>query len=177
MAKLIKHVLDDMNKSLARIVKSIEPLDDELVWAKPKASMNSIGNLCLHLAGNEYQNFVSAIGGNPFIRERTQEFASVGGTTKDELIGLLTDTRAESERVLSALSTEDLQREVRIHFALEDWNRMHRVTAAEGETHDVREISQLLVQVAAHYAYHAGQIVIFSKMLKDTDEHISGQYH
>ncbi|MGO0059495.1 hypothetical protein ACTID9_05720 [Brevibacillus fluminis] len=38
-AGLIKHVREDMNKSLARIVKSIEPLDDELVWAraKPKA--------------------------------------------------------------------------------------------------------------------------------------------
>ncbi|MNP51311.1 hypothetical protein D3C76_1456170 [compost metagenome] len=62
MIELIQYVIEDMNKQLERIEKSLKLLNDELVWTKTKDSMNSIGNLCLHLAGNEYQNFVSAIG-------------------------------------------------------------------------------------------------------------------
>ncbi|WP_226002089.1 DUF1572 family protein [Paenibacillus sp. BJ-4] len=177
MPDLIKHVFEDMNKQLDRIIKSINPLDDDLIWKKMKDSMNSIGNLCLHLAGNEYQNLISAIGNKPFIRERTREFNSEGGISKDELISVLMRTRSESVSILSVLSDEDLKREVTIRYDHEDWNRMLRVSASEDETYEAREISQLLVQVAAHYGYHAGQIVILSKILKDANEHITGQYH
>jgi uncharacterized damage-inducible protein DinB len=174
---LTKNVLEDMNKQLDRIIKSLDQLDDELIWKKTKDSMNSIGNLCLHLAGNEYQNLVSAIGNKPFIRERTREFNSEGGISKDELSSLLLRTRSESATILSILSEEDLKREVIIRYDMEDWNRMLRVNASEDETYEVRVISRLLVQVAVHYGYHAGQIVLLSKLLKDSKEHISGQYH
>jgi uncharacterized damage-inducible protein DinB len=177
MLDLTKNVLEDMNKQLDRIIMSLNQLDDDLIWKKMKDSMNSIGNLCLHLAGNEYQNLISAIGNKPFIRERSREFNSEGGLSKDELNSLLLRTRSESASILSVLSAEDLEREVIIRYDLEDWNRMLRVNASEGETYEVRVISRLLVQVAAHYGYHAGQIVLLSKLLKDSNEHITGQYH
>ncbi|CAH1195069.1 hypothetical protein PAECIP111892_01952 [Paenibacillus auburnensis] len=177
MIALIQYVMEDMNKQLDRIEKSLNLLNNELVWTRTKESMNSIGNLCLHLAGNEYQNFVSAIGNRPFIRERTREFTTDGGISKDELIGLLRDTRTQSEDVLSGLSNDDLSREVIIHYDQEDWNRMYRKAAGADETYDTREIGRLIVQVSAHYGYHAGQIVVLAKMLQDTNEHISGQYH
>ncbi|WP_235550565.1 DinB family protein [Paenibacillus sp. Soil750] len=119
-----------MNKQLDRIIKSLNRLDDDLIWKKMKDSMNSIGNLCLHLAGNEYQNLISAIGNKPFIRERAQEFNSEGGISKDELSSLLLRTRSESESILSVLSEQDLKREVIIRYDLEDWNRMLRVNAS-----------------------------------------------
>ena len=139
--------------------------------------MNSIGNLCLHLAGNEYQNFVSAIGNRPFIRERTREFTTDGGLSKEELIILLRKTRSESEDVLSALSNDDLSREVIIRYDRGDWNRMHRSDTHADETNDTRLIGCMLIQVSAHYGYHAGQIVVLAKMLRDTNEHVTGQYH
>lgn len=49
MLDLIKNVLEDMNKQLDRIIKSLNPLDDDLIWKKMKDSMNSIGNLCLQV--------------------------------------------------------------------------------------------------------------------------------
>lgn len=178
MLEVVKNVLDDMDKQLGRIMKSLDHLDDELIWRRLKASTNSIGNLILHLAGNEYQNFASAIGSKPFIRQRSrQEFAPDGRSTRDELKSLLLKTRAESKEILSGLSEEDLKREVIIRFSIEDWNKMHRVQAVEGETYDVRVIGNLLIQVAAHYGYHTGQIVLLSKLLKDVEENISGQYH
>ncbi|WP_232229171.1 DUF1572 domain-containing protein [Paenibacillus zanthoxyli] len=76
-------------EQLERIKKSLIPFDDDSIWKKIKHSTNSIGNLCLHMAGNEYQNFVSAVGNNPFIRERSREFKTEGGIAKEELIHLL----------------------------------------------------------------------------------------
>lgn len=90
---------------------------------------------------------------------------------------ILLSTRSDSTNALSILSEEDLNREVIIRYTLEDWNRMHRVNASEDETYDVRVIRLLLIQVAAHYGYHSGQIVLLSKLLKDIDENITGQYH
>ncbi|WP_054941603.1 DinB family protein [Paenibacillus ihuae] len=177
MIALIQYVMEDMNKQLDRIEKSLNLLNNELVWTRTKESMNSIGNLCLHLAGNEYQNFVSAIGNRPFIRERTREFTTDGGISKDGLISLLRDTRSQSEEVLSDLSNDDLSREVIIHYSQEDWNRMYREAVQAGETYDTRVIGRLIVQVSAHYGYHAGQIVVLAKMLQDMSEHITGQYH
>jgi hypothetical protein len=85
MQKLISNVLEDMDKQLHRIIKSLSNLDDEMIWKRLKVSTNSVGNLCLHLAGNEYQNFVSAIGNKAFIRKRSQgEFNIEGGMTRDE---------------------------------------------------------------------------------------------
>ncbi|WP_028402152.1 DUF1572 family protein [Ectobacillus panaciterrae] len=178
MLELISNVLEDMDKQLHRIIKSLNHLDDEMIWKRLKVSTNSVGNLCLHLAGNEYQNFASAIGNKPFIRKRSQgEFNTGGGMTRDELINLLLRTRAESTFILSNLSEVDLKREVIIRYDLNDWNRMHRVNASEDETYDVRVISRLLIQVGAHYGYHAGQIVLLSKLMIDIDENITGQYH
>ncbi|MCG7218168.1 DUF1572 family protein [Paenibacillus mucilaginosus] len=177
MVELIKDVLEDMNKQLDRIERSLNLLTDELIWKRWKDSMNSIGNICLHLAGNEYQNVVSAIGNRPFIRERSREFTTEGGISKEELIGLLRQTRSESESVLFALTPDDLSREVTIRYGLEDWRRMHRRDSLDHEACDTRFIGRLLVQVSAHYGYHAGQIVMLTKMLQDTNEHITGQYH
>jgi hypothetical protein len=177
LIELMKDVMEDMNKQLDRIEKSLNQLDDELIWKRMKNSMNSIGNLCLHLAGNEYQNFVSAIGNRPFVRERSREFTTDRGISKEELIGLLRETRSKSESVLFALHDDDLSREVTIRYDLEDWNRMHRIETPVHEASDTRVIRRLLVQVATHYGYHAGQIVLLTKMLTHTNEHITGQYH
>ncbi|RUT35757.1 DUF1572 domain-containing protein [Paenibacillus zeisoli] len=177
MVELIKDVMEDMNKQLDRIEQSLNLLTDELIWKRMKETMNSIGNLCHHLAGNEYQNLVSSIGNRPFIRERSREFTTSGGISKEELIGLLRRTRAESESVLCALVNDDLSREVTIRYDLDDWRRMHRIDSPVHEACDTRMVNRLLVQVSAHYGYHAGQIVVLTKMLLNTDEHITGQYH
>lgn len=177
MIDLVRDVLEDMNKQLARIERSLDLLNDEGIWTRLKASMNSIGNLCLHLAGNEYQNISCAIGNKPFSRERSREFTTDGGMSKEELIVLLRKTRFESEFALSALSEEDLSRVVTIRYDREDWMRMHRLDSLVEEPCDTRAVGRLLVQVCAHYGYHAGQIVVLAKSLTETTEHLTGQYH
>lgn len=55
MAELAKHVLEDMNKQLDRIEKSLTHLNDELVWTRMKDSMNSIAiSACIWRAAREF---------------------------------------------------------------------------------------------------------------------------
>lgn len=39
MIELIRHVMEDMNKQLDRIEKSLNLLNDELIWIRIKGSM------------------------------------------------------------------------------------------------------------------------------------------
>ncbi|MNO24256.1 hypothetical protein D3C76_140720 [compost metagenome] len=88
---------------------------------------------------------MSAIGYRPFIRERTRAFTTGGGISKEELINLLRIIRSESEDVLSALSNDDLSREVIIRYDREDWNRMLQSDTPADETYDTRLIGRLLI--------------------------------
>ncbi|MCP1427139.1 hypothetical protein MHI01_02425 [Paenibacillus sp. FSL M7-0656] len=60
-----------------------------------------------------------------------------------------------------------MSREVIIRYDREDWNRMHRTNRCTEETYDTRVIGRLLIQVSAHYGYHAGQIVVLAKIRKN----------
>ncbi|WP_236703529.1 DUF1572 family protein [Paenibacillus xylanivorans] len=115
-----------MNKQLERIETSLNRLNDEQIWSRLQPGMNSVGNYCLHLAGNEYQNLVTGIGFKPLLRERSVEFETKGGITREQLIAKLRHVRAESTMILSALCEDDLSREVTLPYELTDWNRMNR---------------------------------------------------
>src|SRR5689334_16459965 len=51
-------------------------LSDGQIWWRPNESMNSIGNLLLHLTGNLRQWVVSGLGGTADTRNRPAEFAA-----------------------------------------------------------------------------------------------------
>jgi hypothetical protein len=174
---LIQDVLKTMNTELERIVLCLERLTEEQVWYRCKPNMNSIGNLCLHLAGNEYQQIVSAIGNKPNIRERSAEFTANGNYTKERLIALLRDVRSESARVLAGLHPSELDKEATVYYSAEDWNRMKARNADERNPFFTKAIATLLVQVAEHYGYHAGQIVLLTKLLQTTEESVTGYTH
>ncbi|MCC2686381.1 MAG: hypothetical protein K0R75_3280, partial [Paenibacillaceae bacterium] len=171
----VDHVLNQMNKQLERIEICLNRLTETQVWEKLKPGTNSIGNLCVHLAGNEYQHFVSGIGGKPYIRERTNEFVQTHTKTKAELIELLRNVRNESEAILQSIT--DLDREVFVYYDLEDWNRMRDRQDREGANGYTRTINLHLFQVAEHYGYHSGQIVLLAKWLQDGEDPVTEYRH
>lgn len=177
MHDLVQDVLTYMNNQLELIEKSLRLLPEEKLWAKPGPDLNSPGNYCLHLAGNEYQHFVTAVGGKALIRQRSQEFTASGGMTRQEVLDLLKQVRREAAEVLGTLTEADLSREVFVPYRQEDWQRMKPGAAAEEEAGDWRAIRTLLVRISAHYGYHTGQIVLLSKLLSGSDTHLSGLYH
>lgn len=124
MSPFVQQILRLMNTELDRIEESINRLSDIHFWTRLRENTSSIGNLCVHLAGNEYQNIVSGIGGKPFIRERSSEFAGNDGMKGKELIIYLRDIRKQSEEILNKLTDIQLEKDVRIKYSEQDWYRM-----------------------------------------------------
>src|SRR4051794_24046039 len=97
---LARHHLDDR---IARIRHCVAQLDDRQVWWRPHNSMNSIGNILLHLAGNMRQWIVSGVGDLPDTSNRPAEFAERDELPKLELMSRLTEVVASADAVLAAV--------------------------------------------------------------------------
>ncbi|TDF92835.1 DUF1572 domain-containing protein [Paenibacillus piri] len=166
-----------MNKQLTRIESCLNLLSDEQVWHRFKPSMNSIGNLCMHLAGNEYQHFVSGIGKAPFTRTRSEEFHINDGISGKQLIKLLKDVRRQSSIILEAITESDLKASIAIHYSTDDWNKMIVRPVFETMSNYSKDLETMLIQVCEHYSYHAGQVVVLTKLLIDSEDNITGTYH
>ena len=84
-----------------KIEHCLSQLSDAQVWWRPRESMNSIGNMVLHLCGNLRQWIVSGIGGAPDVRDRPEEFAERGPIPKADLLSRFLAVVAEAEAVLA----------------------------------------------------------------------------
>jgi hypothetical protein len=100
----------ELTSALNRIKHCLEQLHDEQVWWRFHPSLNSIGNLILHLCGNVRQWIVLGIGDASDIRNRPAEFAERGPIPKDELVRRLEMVVEEAKRVLAAVTAEQLLR-------------------------------------------------------------------
>jgi hypothetical protein len=174
---IVSEVLKTMNTQLDRIETCLNSLTHDQIWKRLQPNMNSIGNLCVHLAGNEYQHFVSGVGRKPLIRERSLEFTMQGNYAKDELVQLLRSVRNESIKELEPMGDSDLETDVTVYYSIEDWNNMKTRNANESDPYYTRKLLPLLLQVSEHYGYHTGQIVIFTKLLNPQTGSLSGYRH
>jgi hypothetical protein len=93
---------------LERVKHCVGQLDDGQVWWRPHPSMNSVGNILLHLVGNLRQWVVSGAGGAPDVRDRPAEFAERGPIPRDELVRRLDAVAAEADAVLARLDESRL---------------------------------------------------------------------
>src|SRR4029077_4440954 len=65
----------ELTSALAKIKHCLGQLTEEQVWWRSRPSLNSIGNLILHLCGNVRQWIVAGLGGAADSRDRPAEFA------------------------------------------------------------------------------------------------------
>src|SRR5947209_5730315 len=91
-----------------RVAHCLGQLDDTQVWWRPRESMNSVGNLVLHLCGNLRQWIVAGVGGAPDVRDRPREFAERGPILKDELLRRLGAAVGEADAVLAGADDASL---------------------------------------------------------------------
>lgn len=131
----------------AQIRAAVEPLTDDEIWWRPNEQSNSIGNLILHLAGSLNHFLNRNIGGIDYARDRDAEFAERRMIPKAELLAVFDDMVTRAERTFAGLTPErlsDASRETKMHaLVVED-----------------------LVNILAHLATHAGQVVWIAKMLR-----------
>ena len=139
-----------LNENTPKIEKCLSILNEEEVWKRPNDASNSIGNLILHLCGNITQYIISSLGGNEDIRKRDLEFSTPGGFTKKMLLDKLKSTIDEAIVVLNNLKETDLL----------------KIRSVQGFEYTGMAS---VIQVVEHYSYHTGQIIFWTKLLKDMD--------
>ncbi len=137
-----------MEESLRMIRISLDKVSEEHVWQKPNPSLNSVGNLILHLCGNMTQYGIASLREIEDERNRDLEFSMEGGFTKTQLLDKLTTTVEE----------------VKSTFQNSSVDRLLRKKVVQGF-----EFSGIgnIVHVVEHFSYHTGQIAFWVKLLND----------
>src|SRR5947209_13228603 len=99
---------NELASALAKIEHCLGQLTDEQVWGRSQPSLNSIGNLVLHLCGNVRQWIVAGLGGAADVRHRPAEFAERGPIPKTELLRSLDAVVDEAGGVMARLTARQL---------------------------------------------------------------------
>lgn len=133
-----------------KIERCLNELTENEVWHRPNASSNSIGNLLLHLCGNITQYVLSGLGNVEDRRERSKEFTSAAVFTKAELLTKLKSTVDAAVVIIKDLKEDE----------------MLRTRSVQG--YQLSAIG-IVIHVVEHYSYHTGQIIYWTKLLKDKD--------
>ena len=101
---------EELAKALERIKHCLDQLTDEQIWQREIESMNSIGNLSLHLCGNLRQWIVAGVGGAADMRQRPNEFSERGPIPKAELLHRLDEVVADAHVAMAKTSAAELMR-------------------------------------------------------------------
>ena len=148
--ELVKNALYRMDESTRMIKKSLVDISEDEVWQKPNESLNSIGNLVLHLCGNISQYVISSLGETEDKRHRDVEFSATGGFTKDELLKKLEDVVDTAKRIIFDSTP----------------NQLLKIKSVQGFSFSGVGI---ILHAVEHYSYHTGQIAFWVKQLKNKD--------
>jgi GNAT superfamily N-acetyltransferase len=123
--------------------------DAQISW-RPHDSMNSIGNLVLHVCGNIRQWIIAGVGGEPDVRDRPKEFAERGPFGKEDLLRHFDQLVEQADAVLRTLPPSQLLERRRI------------------QGFDTTGLSAIFDSVA-HFKGHTQEIVCLTRMqLGDT---------
>jgi uncharacterized damage-inducible protein DinB len=132
-----------------RILSVLDQLNDEQVNWRPNESSNSIANLIVHIRGNVNERISGEILGKKVSRERDKEFEEMN-MSRQELVEL---TKESFNNI-----TETLRK-----MTEEQWRQTQQVRGKD-RTH-----LDMLLQCAAHFSEHMGQILYIGKILKNED--------
>ena len=133
-----------------KIEKCLDELEEEEIWKRPNESSNSVGNLIYHLCGNITQYIISSLGNAKDNRQRNSEFSVMGGESKSALHEKLSDVVNEAKNVIREIKLEDLK----------------EIRSVQG--FKLSGIG-IIIHVVEHFSYHTGQIVFWTKMIKNID--------
>ncbi len=148
--EFVQNSLYRLDESTRMNTISLQQLSEEDIWKRPNGSLNSVGNLLLHLCGNITQYVISSLGGQEDLRERDLEFETRSGYTKAELLEKLNETVEKAKRIINDTKIEQFirKRDVQGYYFSGIGVVLHAVE---------------------HYSYHTGQIAFYTKLLKNTD--------
>lgn len=145
---LIETLKSIFTRDLLKLKAEIELYQkEENLWRTDKAISNSGGNLCLHLIGNLNTYIGKEIGDTGYVRNRDLEF-SQKGISRTELISKIDNTILIVQDALGKMKEDELDKEYPLLV-------FDKKTSTE----------YFLVHLAAHLAYHLGQINYHRRLL------------
>ena len=148
--EFISQAIHRIDENTPKLIACFQELGEAHIWRRPNQHSNSVGNIILHLCGNIRQYAISSLGNRKDIRERDKEFSKDRCYTATELLKKLTDTLDEAKAIIQNVSEEELLRKRKV----------------QGYTHSGIGI---VIHVTEHYSYHTGQVIFWTKLLKDKD--------
>jgi hypothetical protein len=141
---------DKLLELAARIETCVGRLTPEQVWMRGSENQNAAGNLLLHLNGNVRQWILAGVGGQPDQRQRDSEFAAREGVSPPELLAALRTTVEEAAEVIRKVPAPLMLQPLTI------------------QDYDVT-VMGAIYHVVEHFAGHAFQIFLLTKMLTGED--------
>jgi len=139
-----------LQENTPKIERCLNELTQVELWHHPNASSNSVGNLILHLCGNITQYILSGLGNVGDEREREKEFTSGAVLNRAELLQKLKSTVDAAITVIQNLNEADMLQKRSI------------------QAYQLSAIG-IIIHVVEHYSYHTGQIIFWTKLIKDKD--------
>ncbi len=144
----------ELAMAAARLKHCLGQLNETQVWWRPHKSMNSIGNLLLHLCGNLRSRFLSVIAGLPDDRDRPKEFSERGPIPTAALLLRLEEVVGAADAVLGDLTPSRL---------LE--SRRYRLLSGETEG----TVQAVVLQTLLHLSGHVQEIIYITRLqLRDS---------
>ncbi|MGB5555022.1 MAG: DinB family protein [Flavobacteriaceae bacterium] len=148
--ELVKNSLYRLDESSRMIQKCLAEISEDELWLKPNESLNSIGNLILHLCGNITQYVISSLGESEDLRDRDTEFSANKSASKAEMLKKLDMTVETAKRVIFDATEE----------------QMLKIRSVQGFSFSGIGV---VIHAVEHYSYHTGQIAFWVKQLKNKD--------
>ena len=134
-----------LDQSMIKVRHCLSLLSESQFWWRPQPSLNSAGNLCLHLAGNLQQWGIVPFSDAADDRDRDSEFNSDVRIAKADVLQRLEDTVNESSQLWLELDSTTLQQPVNIQGF--DVTFMHAIS-----------------HTSSHFVGHAHQIIMLTRM-------------
>jgi uncharacterized damage-inducible protein DinB len=150
LQEFVSDIINRLDENTSKLRTCLDELDDSEIWKRPNKHSNSAGNLMLHLSGNIRQWIISSLGNVEDSREREKEFAADGGYSKSQLAEKLFSTLEEAKKIIQNISAEEILKKRKV----------------QGYYYSGIAI---IIHVTEHYSYHTGQIIFWTKLLKDKD--------
>ncbi|MFT5300997.1 MAG: hypothetical protein ACI87E_000630 [Mariniblastus sp.] len=145
---------DLLDQSMSKIRHCVNQLNESQIWWRPGPSMNSVGNLLLHLAGNLKQWGVVPFTLATDRRDRESEFQNDANCDSNELMAQLQQIVNDAKEQWQHLAGGQLRRKIDIQGF--DVTHMHAITHASshfvGHAHQI--ISLARMQLGSGYQFH-----------------------
>ena len=134
-----------LDQSMVKIRHCLGQLSEQQLWWRTQPPINSVGNLCLHLAGNLRQWGITPLTGEADQRMREMEFDDAIRVSKSQVANTLESVVDEAKKFWLDLEQETLLKKTTIQGF--DVTIMHAIS-----------------HTSSHFVGHTHQIIMLTRM-------------